>query len=153
MAVMLVAMADMAFDAVSLLPGVVWGVLMLLAGPLLLAGPRRGSGPVPCGFGMHRSLSMIAMAALTIAGGHGGEAVPGAAAGAVGHAHGSTGLLPVLLVTGVAALLAYTVVLVVAHHRAHRDHAPNGIRFLSRAGVESCLAAVSVTAMAGSLFA
>ena len=151
MAVMLVAMADMAIDSVHLLPGVVWGVVMLLAGPLLLAGERRRSGPEHCGFGMHRSLSMIAMAALTIGGGHPHASGPGATADA-GHAHDGQNLLLVLLATGVAALLAYTVVLVVAHHRAHRTDRTGG-RILPPAGVESCLAAVSVTAMAASMFA
>ncbi|AUZ88422.1 hypothetical protein CVO76_12835 [Arthrobacter agilis] len=152
MAVMLVAMADMAFDAVYLLPGVVWGVVLLLAGPLLLVGGRSTAGPAPCGFGMHRSLSMIAMAALTITGGHADDAGRGATTHA-GHAHGGPTLLPVLLAAGVAALLAYTVVLVVAHRRTHRDDARRGSRFLPRAGVESCLAAVSVAAMAASMVA
>lgn len=151
MAVMLVAMADMAFDSVHLLPGVVWGVVMLLAGPLLLAGERRRSGPGHCGSGIHRSLSMIAMAALTIGGGHTHPSGPGATADA-GHAHDGHNLLPVLLATGVAALLAYTVVLVVADHRAHRADRTGG-RIRPRAAVESCLAAVSVTAMAASMFA
>lgn len=150
MAVMLVAMADMAFDAVYLLPGVVWGVVLLLAGPLLLVGRRSSAGPAHCGFGMHRSLSMIAMAALTITGGHGDGAGPGVTADP-GHAHGGPTLLPVLLAAGIAALLAYTVVLVVAHRRADRDDARGGSRFLPRAGVESCLAAVSVAAMAASM--
>lgn len=148
---MLAAMADMALDTVYLLPGVVWGVLMLLTGPLLLVGVRRASGPTHCGFSMHRSLSMIAMAALVIVGGHGHAGLDATADS--GHAHGGPSLLPVILGTGVAALLAYTGVLVVAHHRAHRGGSHGGTRLLSRAGMESCLAAVSVAAMAASMFA
>lgn len=169
MAVMLVAMGDMALDAVQLLPGVVWGLLMLPAGPLLLAGGHPASRPSHCGFGMHRSLSMIAMAALTIAGGHGHSAGPVPA-----HVHGGSGVLPeppvlpVLLVVGVGALLAYTAVLVVAQYRAlprtvqvralparrrlpHRGIPLRDLRLPTRPVVESFLAAVSVTAMAGAI--
>ncbi|MHA7280569.1 hypothetical protein ACX80H_12520 [Arthrobacter sp. MDT2-2] len=152
MAVMLVAMGDMVLDAVQLLPGVVWGLLMLLAGPLLLAGDRRASRPSHCGFGMHRSLSMIAMAALTIAGGHGHDAVATSE-----HAHTGSEvlpLLPILLAVGVGGLLAYTAVLALKHHRALHPQTPirgRRMRALPRAVVESCLAAVSVAAMAGSM--
>jgi hypothetical protein len=146
MGAMVLAMTDMVLSSMELLPDVVWGLLMLALSPLLAAGPT--SMP-RCGFSLHRSLSMIAVAALALAGGHGHEMTS-----AVTHTHGSADLRPFLLVVGVAILVAYTVILVLT--RPHAVHQENSSRQrhscrLSAPALESCFAVVSVTAMAGAV--
>jgi hypothetical protein len=146
MGAMVLAMTDMVLSGMELLPDVVWGLLMLALSPLLVAGPTN----MPrCGFSLHRSLSMIAVAALALAGQHGHEMTS-----AVTHTHGSAHLRPILLIVGVAILVAYTVILVLP--RPHAVHQENSSRErhsyrLSAPALESCLAAVSVTAMAGAV--
>jgi hypothetical protein len=146
MALMLVAMVDMTLGA-SLLPDVVWGVLLLIGAPLSLTVQAGSSRKPHCGFTMHRSFSMITMAALMLAGGH-GHTSPVAGT----HNHDDFNILPVLLAIGVAGLIVYTGNLVLSHHRASRrgvasDHAQSPLG--KQPILECSLAAISVAAMAG----
>jgi hypothetical protein len=148
MAVMLVAMVDISVGWVGFLPDVVWGLILLPAAPLLLAGQNFFVRTAQTRFDTHRSMSMIAMAALILVGGHGDHAAP-----ITVHAHGGVGFLPVLVGTGLAALLAYTAVLMVAQPRnLHRSGLGPKLPASSPPVWEAFFTAVSVVAMAGMVF-
>ena len=131
MALMLVAMADTTVGP-GIVPGVVWGLLLLLTSPLplvLLPKDRRG------GMEMHRSLSMVAMFALLV------TTLPSAPASSIHQAHGHSGVggaNPVLAVALAAAVIAYSVFLTARtlrrNGRGYHPHASASIEGISSAG-------------------
>ncbi|WP_442545926.1 hypothetical protein ACSBOX_10535 [Arthrobacter sp. KN11-1C] len=141
MALMLVAMADTTVGP-GILPGVVWGLLLLLTSPLplmLLPKDRRG------GMEIHRSLSMVAMFAVFV------TTLPAAPSSSVhpSHAHsGLGGVNPALAVVLAAAVIAYSIVLasqsLSGKGRGHRRHASAPVEALSSAGALGAMILMTV---------
>ncbi|MGO4584485.1 hypothetical protein AB4Z38_11435 [Arthrobacter sp. 2RAF6] len=142
MALMLVAMADTTVGP-GMVPGVVWGLLLLLTSPLplmLLPKDRRG------GMEIHRSLSMVAMFALLV------TTLPSAASSSSVHAaHGHSGLggaNPVLAVALAAAVIAYSIVLAARTlrrtGRGHRRRASASLEAISSAGALGAMILMAV---------
>ena len=113
MAVMLAAMADTTVGP-GLLPGVLWGLILLLAAPLPLVLLRRERRN---GMELHRALSVLGMFALLVTG-----LQPAAQdAAPLVHAHAGTGgAAPLLAVALAAAVAAYSLVLAVRTLRSRR---------------------------------
>lgn len=111
MIIMLAAMADLSIPTVDVLPNIAWCLLLLLLAPWPAAGSRRRGGSM----GLHRSLSVLVMFALSVtllgsAADPSGPGVPG------GHAHHGemawnpvTGLVVAASGVFVAGSLAITV--------------------------------------------
>ncbi|MGO4858748.1 hypothetical protein [Arthrobacter sp. 2MCAF14] len=142
MALMLVAMADTTVGP-GIVPGVVWGLLLLLTSPLplmLLPKDRRG------GMEIHRSLSMVAMFALLV------TTLPSAASSSSVHpTHGHSGLggaNPALAVALAAAVIAYSIVLATRTlrrtGRGHRRHASASLEAISSAGALGAMILMAV---------
>ena len=141
MALMLVAMADTTVGP-GIVPGVVWGLLLLLTSPLplmLLSKDRRG------GMEIHRSLSMVAMFALLV------TTLPPASSSSVHQTHAHSGLggaNPVLAVALAAAVIAYSIFLAVRtlrrNGRGHRRHASASIEAISSAGALGAMILMAV---------
>ncbi len=141
MALMLVAMADTSVGP-GILPGVVWGLLLLLTSPLplmLLPTDRRG------GMEIHRSLSIVAMFAVFV------TTLHTAPSGSVHqtHAHaGLGGVNPALAVVLAAAVIAYSIVLAVQSlcrkGRGHRRHASAPLEAISSAGALGAMILMAV---------
>lgn len=132
MALMLVAMADTTVGP-GILPGVVWGLILLLTSPLplvLLPKDRRG------GMEVHRSMSILAMFAILVT-----TLSPGSS-GAIHQAHAHSGLggvNPVLAVALAVAVIAYSIMVAARSVRpsgrtGHRRHAFEPVEALSSAG-------------------
>jgi|GEM_PF-1589680 len=112
MALMLAAMADTSLGP-GLVPGVAWGLLLLLAAPLPLVLRRREHRD---GMEFHRALSVLGMFALLVTG---LQVVPGGVPH--GHAHpGTAGFTPFLAVALAAVVAGYSVVLAVRALRSRR---------------------------------
>ncbi|WP_345450786.1 hypothetical protein [Arthrobacter gyeryongensis] len=141
MALMLVAMADTTVGP-GIVPGVVWGLLLLLTSPLplvLLPRERRG------GMEIHRSLSMVAMFAIFV------TTLPSAPSSSIHptHAHsGPGGANPVLAVALAAGVIAYSVVLAARtlrrNSRGHRRHASASLEAFSSAGALGAMVLMAV---------
>ncbi|MGM7778482.1 hypothetical protein ACSVHC_21055 [Arthrobacter sp. KNU-44] len=141
MALMLVAMADTTFGP-GIVPGVVWGLLLLLTSPLplvLLPKHRRG------GMEIHRSLSIVAMFAIFV------TTLPSAPSGSIHptHAHsGPGGANPALAVVLAAAVIAYSVVLAARtlrlNGRRHRRQASASLEAISSAGALGAMILMAV---------
>lgn len=132
MALMLVAMADTTVGP-GIVPGVVWGLLLLLTSPLplvLLPRDRRG------GMEIHRSLSIVAMFAFLV------TTLSPASPGPLHQAHthsGLGGMNPVLAIALAATVIAYSIILASrtvrrSGGRGHRHHAIESVEVLSSAG-------------------
>jgi hypothetical protein len=141
MALMLVAMADTTVGP-GLLPGVVWGLLLLLTSPLplvLLPKDRRG------GMEIHRSLSIVAMFAVFI------TTLPTAPSSSAHQTHAHSGLAganPVLAVGLAAAVIAYSIVLaarsVSRKEHGHRRHASSSLEAISSIGALGAMIVMAV---------
>ncbi len=141
MALMLVAMADTTVGP-GIIPGVVWGLLLLLTSPLplvLLPKDRRG------GMEIHRSLSILSVFAILV------TTLPTAPSGSVHQAHAHSGLggaNPVLAVALAAAVIAYSIVLaaqtVRRNGRGHSRHASAPLEALSSAGALGAMLLMAV---------
>ncbi|MEW1822093.1 hypothetical protein AB0323_15120 [Arthrobacter sp. NPDC080031] len=141
MALMLVAMADTTVGP-GIVPGVVWGLLLLLTAPLplmLLPKDRRG------GMEIHRSLSMVAMFALLV------TTLPSPSSSSVHQTHAHSGLggaNPVLAVALAAAVIAYSIVLAARtlrrNGRGHRRHASASLEAISSAGALGAMVLMAV---------
>lgn len=132
MALMLVAMADTTVGP-GIIPGVVWGLLLLLTSPLplvLLPKDRRG------GMEIHRSMSILSMFAILV------TTLPQASTGSLHQTHAHSGLggvNPVLAVALAVAVIAYSVILAFrtvrqSGGRGHRRRASASLEALSSAG-------------------
>jgi multisubunit Na+/H+ antiporter MnhB subunit len=142
MALMLIAMADTTVGP-GIVPGVVWGLLLLLTSPLplvLLPKDRRS------GMEIHRSLSIVAMFAILV------TTLPAASSSSVHQAHAHSGLggaNPVLAVALAVAVIAYSIVLTVQtvrqdRRRGHRRRAPASLEALSSAGALGAMILMAV---------
>lgn len=142
MALMLVAMADTTVGP-GIIPGVVWGLLLLLTSPLplvLLPKDRRG------GMEIHRSLSMVAMFAILV------TTLPTASSGSLHQAHAHSGLggaNPALAVALAVAVIAYSVVLAAravrpSGRRGNRRQAFEPVEALSSAGALGAMILMAV---------
>ncbi|NKX50786.1 hypothetical protein HER39_09455 [Arthrobacter deserti] len=117
MALMSAAMLDLVLPSLQLLPHGFWGLLLLAAAPLLLVRARSGTA-VPAALpDVHRSLSLVAAAVLSIITGHGHGTAPDALPG---HVHGPGQLLPAVLAAGLAAFILYSLRLARRQLRAAR---------------------------------
>lgn len=132
MALMLVAMADTTVGP-GIIPGVVWGLLLLLTSPLplvLLPKDRRG------GMEIHRSMSILSMFAILV------TTLPQASTGSLHQTHAHSGLggvNPVLAVALAVAVIAYSVILAFrtvrqSGGRGHGRRASASLEALSSAG-------------------
>ncbi|WP_284752261.1 hypothetical protein [Arthrobacter sp. efr-133-R2A-120] len=141
MALMLVAMADTTVGP-GIVPGVVWGLLLLLTSPLplvLLPKDRRG------GMEIHRSLSMVAMFAILV------TTLPTAPSSSAHQTHAHSGLggaNPVLAVALAAAVIAYSIALaartVGRNGRGHRRHRSASLEAISSAGALGAMILMAV---------
>lgn len=142
MALMLIAMADTTVGH-GVIPGVVWGLLLLLTSPLplvLLPKDRRG------GMEIHRSMSILAMFALLV------TTLPPASPGSLHQTHEHSGLdgaNQVLAVTLAVAVIAYSIVLALrtppqSAGRGHRGHASASLEALSSAGALGAMILMAV---------
>ena len=141
MALMLVAMADTTVGP-GIVPGIVWGLLLLLTSPLplvLLPKDRRG------GMEIHRSLSIVAMFAILV------TTLPSAPSSSLHQTHAHSGLggaNPVLAITLAAAVIAYSVVLAAQtlrrNNRGHRRHASGSLEAISSAGALGAMILMAV---------
>ncbi|MCX2748827.1 hypothetical protein OOZ51_13540 [Arthrobacter sp. MI7-26] len=139
MALMLVGMADMTVGP-GIIPGVVWGFLLLLTSPLplvLLPKDRRG------GMEIHRSMSILAMFAILV------TTLSPASSGSLHQAHAHSGLGGVNLVLAVAlavAVIAYSVIVAVrpSGRRGHRRQAFEPVEALSSAGALGAMILMAV---------
>jgi hypothetical protein len=142
MALMLVAMADTTVGP-GIIPGVVWGLLLLLTSPLplvLLPKDRRGSMEI------HRSLSILSMFAILV------TTLPQASTGSLHQTHAHSGLggvNPVLAVTLAVAVIAYSVILAFrtirqSGGRGHHRHASASLEALSSAGALGAMILMTV---------
>ncbi len=112
MALMLAAMADTSLGT-GLVPGVAWGLFLLLAAPLPLLLRRREHRN---GMELHRAFSVLGMFALLVTG---LQVAPGGVPH--GHAHpGTAGFTPFLAVALAAAIAGYSVVLALRKLRSRR---------------------------------
>ncbi|OFI38127.1 hypothetical protein BIU82_06415 [Arthrobacter sp. SW1] len=98
MAVMLAAMADTTLGP-GILPGVVWGLLLLLAVPLPLLSSRRERRS---GMELHRAFSVLGMFALLVTGLH----AAGLDTAQPSHAHPAAGGFAPLLASALAIAVA-----------------------------------------------
>ncbi|MFH5877445.1 hypothetical protein [Arthrobacter sp. NA-172] len=141
MALMLVAMADSTVGP-GLVPGVVWGLLLLLTSPVplvLLPKDRRG------GMEIHRSLSMVAMFAILV------TTLPSAPSTSIHQTHAHSGLggaNPVLAIALAAAVIAYSLALAAQTlrrtDRGHRRRASASLEAISSAGALSAMILMAV---------
>ncbi|MFF2296146.1 hypothetical protein [Arthrobacter sp. NPDC058127] len=141
MALMLVAMADTTVGP-GIVPGVVWGLLLLLTSPLplvLLPKDRRG------GMEIHRSLSMVAMFAILV------TTLPTAPSSSAHQTHAHSGLggaNPVLAVALAAAVIAYSIALAARtlgrNGRGHRRHWSASLEAISSAGALGAMILMAV---------
>ncbi|WP_426303296.1 hypothetical protein [Arthrobacter sp. R-11] len=117
MAVMLAAMADTTVGP-GLLPGVVWGLLLLLAAPLPLVLLRRERRN---GMELHRALSVLGMFALLVTG------LQPVTTGTAPHAHahpGTGGVTPFLAAALAAVVAVYSLVLALRSLRSRQPFHP-----------------------------
>lgn len=141
MALMLVAMTDTTVGP-GIVPGVVWGLLLLLTAPLplvLLPKDRRG------GMEIHRSLSMVAMCAILV------TTLPTAPSSSIHQTHAHSGLggaNPVLAIALAAAVIAYSIALAAQtlprKGRAHRPRASASLEAISSAGALGAMILMAV---------
>lgn len=142
MALMLVAMADTTVGP-GVIPGVVWGLLLLLTSPLplvLLPKDRRD------GMEIHRSMSILAMFAILV------TTLPQASSGSLHQTHEHSGLggaNPVLAVALAVAVIAYSIILAFrparqGGGRGHSPHASASLEALSSAGALGAMILMAV---------
>ncbi|UKA64676.1 hypothetical protein [Arthrobacter sp. FW306-04-A] len=141
MALMLVAMADTTVGP-GIVPGVVWGLLLLLTSPLplvLLPKDRRD------GMEIHRSLSILSMFAILV------TTLPTASSSSIHQTHAHSGLggvNPILAVALAAAVIAYSIVLAARalrrNGRGHRRHAAASLEAISSAGALGAMILMAV---------
>ncbi|UKA56815.1 hypothetical protein [Arthrobacter sp. FW306-2-2C-D06B] len=141
MALMLMAMVDTTVGA-GIVPGVVWGLLLLLTSPLplvLLPKDRRG------GMEIHRSLSMVAMFAIFV------TTLSPASSSSVHQTHAHSGLggaNPVLAVALAAAVIAYSIFLAARtlrrNGRGNRRHASASLEAIASAGALGAMILMAV---------
>ena len=150
MALMLVAMADVAARPLDLLSHAGWALVLLLAGPLsvLLARRepvRRIHDPLGAGMHLHRGISLLVMGVLVLFA-HPGQAV---SAQAAIHVHGEAANQALFLSAALGAYLIYTARICLQLHRVRASRSGSRahmLEALSSVAAAACMAVMAIPA-------
>ena len=150
MALMLVAMADVAARPLDLLSHAGWALVLLLAGPLSVLLARREPvrlihDPLGAGMHLHRGISLLVMGVLVLFA-HPGQAV---SAQAAVHAHGGAANQAVFLAAALGAYLLYTARICLQLHRVRASRSGSRAHLLEALSSVAAAVCMAVMAMPG----